>query len=456
MGRLNRGAGAVKDLLRRACSARRPTGGIPCASTTASTRFLRRDMATPFGAQSAWRQITDLIGRRRVAGDAGSAGAVAVDPRRWCRRRCAPPARAAWPSPRRLPALVRLFGEDDPSIAAPILSTARLDASDWLAMHPRFAARRRGRCCAIAATCRRGRCARSTVTARPISRCRSPTSDRRMTCATTAPRRADARQRPRAGRSDRPVRDRRTGRAARRVSAQSWRPQPPAAPDRRRAGGARRPFLFRNRRDGHDPLGRRRAARTIDRRAARRGLGAGRRRRQRARSAAARRSPMRAWSSTGSSAAAGDWQMSATPAFEPASGRFTGYRGVARRPRADERAEPIRANRPAAEALRALVHELRTPTNAISGFAEMIEAQVLGPAPDVYRDMRRDDPRQHARVARRDRRCRYRRAARPAGAGAAARHRRGRAAAVARRRRPRAADAVARSRWSTWIRAATG
>ena len=64
---------------------------------------------------------------------------------------------------------------------------------------------------------------------------------------------------------------------------------------------------------------------------------------------------------------------------------FTGYRGVARRPRADERAEPIRIARPAAEAFRAIVHELRTPTNAISGFAEMIEAQVLGPAPDAYR-----------------------------------------------------------------------
>ena len=89
----------------------------------------------------------------------------------------------------------------------------------------------------------------------------------------------------------------------------------------------------------------------------------------------------------GTSAAAGDWQMSGMPAFEPASGRFTGYRGVARRPRADARAEPVRAHRPAAQALRALVHELRTPTNAISGFAEMIEAQVLGPAPDVYREM---------------------------------------------------------------------
>jgi signal transduction histidine kinase len=88
----------------------------------------------------------------------------------------------------------------------------------------------------------------------------------------------------------------------------------------------------------------------------------------------------------GASPAAGQWQVSATPAFDPATGRFTGYRGVARRPRADQRAEPMARNAPSPEALRALVHELRTPTNAISGFAEMIEAQVLGPAPDTYRE----------------------------------------------------------------------
>jgi signal transduction histidine kinase len=38
-----------------------------------------------------------------------------------------------------------------------------------------------------------------------------------------------------------------------------------------------------------------------------------------------------------------------------------------------------------AESLRQLVHELRTPTNAIAGFAEMIETQMLGPVSDVYR-----------------------------------------------------------------------
>jgi signal transduction histidine kinase len=90
----------------------------------------------------------------------------------------------------------------------------------------------------------------------------------------------------------------------------------------------------------------------------------------------------------GESDAAGDWLISAIPVFDPSNGRFTGYRGTARRPRVDERAEPLRPAALAmpADSLRQLVHELRTPTNAIAGFAEMIEAQMLGPVGDAYRD----------------------------------------------------------------------
>ncbi|WP_404370203.1 histidine kinase dimerization/phospho-acceptor domain-containing protein [Sphingomonas sp. MMS24-J45] len=88
----------------------------------------------------------------------------------------------------------------------------------------------------------------------------------------------------------------------------------------------------------------------------------------------------------GQSDAAGQWRITGVPVFDRASGRFTGYRGTARRPRADESAEPTRETRnPAADALRQLVHELRTPTNAIAGFAEMIESQMLGPVPAPYR-----------------------------------------------------------------------
>lgn len=87
---------------------------------------------------------------------------------------------------------------------------------------------------------------------------------------------------------------------------------------------------------------------------------------------------------TGQSDAAGDWRLSGVPVFDPSTGRFTGYRGAARRPRADERAEPG-AGAARIDSLRQLVHELRTPTTAIAGFAEMIEGQVLGPVADSYR-----------------------------------------------------------------------
>lgn len=86
----------------------------------------------------------------------------------------------------------------------------------------------------------------------------------------------------------------------------------------------------------------------------------------------------------GTSPAGGAWRISGVPAFDRASGRFTGYRGVARRPRADEEPRVARAV-PTTDALRQLVHELRTPANAISGFAEMIQHQLLGPVPADYR-----------------------------------------------------------------------
>lgn len=89
----------------------------------------------------------------------------------------------------------------------------------------------------------------------------------------------------------------------------------------------------------------------------------------------------------GTSSAAGSWRLTGIPAFDPASGRFTGFRGSARRPRADDSAGPLgRPAPPSPDSLRQLVHELRTPTNAIAGFAELIESELLGPVPATYRD----------------------------------------------------------------------
>lgn len=91
-------------------------------------------------------------------------------------------------------------------------------------------------------------------------------------------------------------------------------------------------------------------------------------------------------------AMAGEWRLSATPFFDPRSGRFQGYRGQARRPYLHEVAArpavaPMAIHGLPTDSLRQLVHELRTPLNAILGFAEIIEQELFGAAGDVYRDM---------------------------------------------------------------------
>jgi signal transduction histidine kinase len=103
-----------------------------------------------------------------------------------------------------------------------------------------------------------------------------------------------------------------------------------------------------------------------------------------------RRAPFRdaRLSVAGSGPASGIWLMSASPVFNPRDGRFAGYHGSARRPRADEVAGPVArfaGTTLPADSLRQLIHELRTPLNAILGFAEMIDQQLLGPAASAYR-----------------------------------------------------------------------
>lgn len=85
----------------------------------------------------------------------------------------------------------------------------------------------------------------------------------------------------------------------------------------------------------------------------------------------------------------GEWKISGVPAFEPADGRFAGYRGVALReaPAAQDvvgEVMPDVLSDP--DSLRELVHEIKTPLNAIIGFAEIIEGQYLGPADRGYRE----------------------------------------------------------------------
>ena len=103
----------------------------------------------------------------------------------------------------------------------------------------------------------------------------------------------------------------------------------------------------------------------------------------------AMRAPFRdaAFNLAGEGLVSGDWKISGVPAFEPTDGRFAGYRGIALReiPEPPERllssevfSDP--------DSLRELVHEIKTPLNAIIGFAEIIDGQSLGPADRRYRE----------------------------------------------------------------------
>lgn len=83
---------------------------------------------------------------------------------------------------------------------------------------------------------------------------------------------------------------------------------------------------------------------------------------------------------------AGAWKISGIPAFEPTDGRFAGYRGIALREAVPVAEHIISADILAdPDSLRELVHEIKTPLNAIIGFAEIIEGQYLGPADHRYR-----------------------------------------------------------------------
>lgn len=87
----------------------------------------------------------------------------------------------------------------------------------------------------------------------------------------------------------------------------------------------------------------------------------------------------------GDGAVSGRWKVSGVPAFDPADGRFAGYRGIALREFSIPHSPGVPALPLDGDSLRELVHEIKTPLNAIIGFAEIIDGQYLGPAGRRYR-----------------------------------------------------------------------
>ncbi|WP_338466388.1 histidine kinase dimerization/phospho-acceptor domain-containing protein [Novosphingobium sp. ZN18A2] len=91
----------------------------------------------------------------------------------------------------------------------------------------------------------------------------------------------------------------------------------------------------------------------------------------------------------GAPAIAGPWRIDAVPCFSAKGGRFTGWLARLRRPEPSAARDTVLAanddDRDSGDRLRQMLHELRTPINAIQGFAELIHQQVMGPVSHQYR-----------------------------------------------------------------------
>lgn len=432
--------------------------GAPAVQEPIPLRFddtldtvLAADLSTPLGRQSVFRQLVDLIGRGRVAAEARAIDTLAaIAPTVPLAQRSAAARGLAFARPPL--ALVRLFAHDTLAVAAPVLRTATLAPDDWRALLTELSPSARAvlrhrrdlggeveraleafgaidfvladerlddaaEAVPVKSEAVEPEAAAPELTEQPASHAEPepprrapalpPTFSSFGTVALTLPVVAEA---------------------VRRSEARPAPPPPPAEPvpegPFRIADVVARIDAFRDAREKARPVANDESQAAVDARmrfetdaegvirwadgigrAALIGLslrlagGTGLARvdgvaagafRQRSRFRDAR---LRI---DGNGPATGDWLMSAMPAFDPASGRFTGYQGTARRPHFGEVAAPAAAPAPAPDALRQLVHELRTPTNAIIGFSEMISLQMLGPVADPYRDRARSIHR-HAR-----------------------------------------------------------
>jgi hypothetical protein len=89
----------------------------------------------------------------------------------------------------------------------------------------------------------------------------------------------------------------------------------------------------------------------------------------------------------GQSSSAGEWRFCAEPMFDKAHGHFLGYHGAARRPMGHESDDSAPPSVDADDNIRQLIHELRSPLNAISGFAQIISGEMFGPVSGQFRDL---------------------------------------------------------------------
>ncbi|HEU0044681.1 HAMP domain-containing sensor histidine kinase [Sphingomonas sp.] len=365
---------------------------------------LAADTATDFGAQSAWRQLVDLIARRRVPDLAEAVGRL-----RALREQVPDAVRAAsgralaWGEPPA--ALVSFFAEEELAVAAPVLRTATLTAREWAALLPRLTPAQR-------AVLRHRRDlpgeveralgsfgatdfvldhegALAVAPPAPIHEPAAPQPPVQSTGTPFVTLGEAARALPVVAAAMRHAQDPSRSQIADLVARiDAFRRDKPVATTPLASATSEPPENFRFETDAAgvirwvDGVARGPLIGLTLAHSALQGV---------AQVDAAARGALRTRSTfrdvrlevAGDSAAAGSWRLSGVPRFEPLSGRFEGLSGTARRPR---REEAVAAPATASDALRQLVHELRTPANAIAGFSELIGTELLGPVPIVYRD----------------------------------------------------------------------
>jgi signal transduction histidine kinase len=345
---------------------------------------LRHRASSERAAMTQFRQLLDLLGNRRAGRDESMLAAA------WLRLAALgetidPEVRATMirePGLRfRNPELALHLAEDEPEVAAAALAVAQLSADDWEALIPRLPIRARGflrlRRDMPAATQdlldRLG--VRDRALPRPEEIVGEPAVER------AAPRPIAANDQTDADEGE----DSEIGALVRRIETfrktRAARPaeEAPQLPLGERSDAAMRPrsegFAFSTDAEGRiDWADARVAPMVVGAMLAPASEGA-RRQYQALRQVAI------TWD--GAPPVAGDWAIDAGPRFSDPGGRFVGYMGRFRRPAPP--AVAARSATPNADRMRQVLHELKTPVNAIQGFAEVIQQQLFGPTPHEYR-----------------------------------------------------------------------
>ena len=344
---------------------------------------LRHRANSAGAARTQFRQLVDLLGAPRSIEESAHLASA------WLRlgalgEAIAPQDRAVIlrdPALRiRNPALVMHLAEDEPEVAAAVLSRARLDDTDWQALIPRLPIRARGflrlrrdlGTDTLMLLERLGIHDRGLPTPVP-AQVSAPVADPVPDLAEPAPLAEDSE----IGALVRRIEQFRRARTAGGGAAEA--PRLPlgdrsADPERGTPAGFAFTADAEGRIDWADPEV---APALIGTRLAEASPAA-------ARAIAARQPIVRTRIDLdGASVIAGPWLVDAAPRFAEHGGHFTGHAGRFRRT-APSGGVPQRSNAEA-DRLRQLLHELRTPVNAIQGFAEVIQQQLFGAVPHEYR-----------------------------------------------------------------------